>query len=74
MNINSLYHCYFNEEQGKESKPTFFLQRNRTKPYHIDYIFASNEIEKSMSNFEVAYIEKWINYSDHLPVICEFNT
>jgi exonuclease III len=74
MNIHSLYHCYFNEEQGKESKPTFFLQRNRAKPYHIDYIFASKEIEKEMTYFEVSDIEKWINYSDHLPVICELNT
>ena len=74
ININSLYHCYFNEEQGKESRPTFFLQRNKAKPYHIDYIFASKEIERGMTNFEVADIEKWINYSDHLPVICELNT
>jgi endonuclease/exonuclease/phosphatase family metal-dependent hydrolase len=73
MNILSLYHSYFMEEQGKESRPTFFLHRNRTKPYHIDYIFASKEIEKEMINFEVSDIEKWINYSDHLPVICEFN-
>ncbi len=73
MNIKSLYHCYFNEEQGKESQPTFFLQRNRAKPYHIDYIFASKEFEKGMTNFEVADIEKWINFSDHLPVVCELN-
>ena len=73
MNINSLYHPYFNERQGKETKPTFFLQRNKANPYHIDYIFASREIESGMTNFEVADIEKWINYSDHLPVICELN-
>ena len=74
IEINSLYHRYFNEEQGKETKPTFFLQRNRAKPYHIDYIFASKEIENNMTNFEIATIDKWLNYSDHLPVICEINT
>lgn len=73
MNINSLYHSYFNELQGKESKPTFFLHRNRSKAYHIDYIFASKEIENNMKNFEIADMEKWLNYSDHLPVICELN-
>ena len=74
IEINSLYHRYFNEEQGKETKPTFFLQRNRAKPYHIDYIFASKEIENNMTNFEIATIDKWLNYSDYLPVICEINT
>lgn len=73
MNIYSLYHSYFKEEQGKESRPTFFLQRNKTKPYHIDYIFTSKEFEKEMIKFEVSDIEKWIKYSDHVPVICEFN-
>ncbi|MBK8282631.1 MAG: endonuclease/exonuclease/phosphatase family protein [Saprospiraceae bacterium] len=73
MNINSLYHCHFNEEQGKESKPTFFLQRNREKPYHIDYIFASKEIEKNMINFEIGDQEKWLSYSDHLPILCELH-
>ena len=58
IEINSLYHRYFNEEQGKETKPTFFLQRNRAKPYHIDYIFASKEIENNMTNFEIATIDK----------------
>lgn len=71
MNIKSLYHSYFNELQGCESKPTFFLQRNRAKSYHIDYIFAAEEIEKRMMNFEIADIEKWLKFSDHLPIICE---
>lgn len=74
MDVNSLYHSYFNEQQGKESKPTFYHQKNRGKPYHIDYIFASKAIEECMRSFEVATIENWLKYSDHLPVICELNT
>lgn len=73
MNINSLYHRFNREDQGKESKPTFFLQRNVAKPYHIDYIFASKEIENSLTKFEIGEVDKWLNYSDHLPVICEVN-
>ncbi len=73
MDIHSLYHSYHHEEQGKETKPTFFHQRNPAKPYHIDYIFASKEIERGMINFAIADVEKWLNYSDHLPVICELN-
>jgi endonuclease/exonuclease/phosphatase family metal-dependent hydrolase len=73
MNINSIYHSYYKEQQGKETRPTFFLQRNKAKPYHIDYIFASKEIENKITNFAVADREKWLNYSDHLPVIFEFS-
>jgi exonuclease III len=73
LGIVSLYHSYFNEQQGKETKPTFFLQRNPAKPYHIDYIFASKALERRLSNFEIMDKEKWLNYSDHLPVFCELN-
>lgn len=38
-NIKSLYHLTTLEEQGKESCPTFYLQKNEGKPYHIDYFF-----------------------------------
>ncbi len=38
-NIHSLYHKHLNKEQGKENHPTFFLQRNIKKSYHIDYCF-----------------------------------
>lgn len=74
MDVNSLYHSHFNEQQGKESKSTFYHQKNKIKPYHIDYIFASKAIEECMTSFEVATIENWLKYSDHLPVICELNT
>lgn len=73
LNISSLYHNYYQEEQGKETRPTFFLQRNQLKPYHIDYIFASNSIVKNLTKIEIAEKEKWLNYSDHLPVICEIS-
>jgi len=43
LNIENVYLHYFKEEAGKESRPTFYLHRNREKPYHIDYIFASSE-------------------------------
>ncbi len=42
--IFSVYHKLLNQEQGKEKHPTFFLQRNKNKPYHIDYCFASSDL------------------------------
>jgi exonuclease III len=37
IKIKSLYHTLNNEEQGKEITPTFYLQRNIKKAYHVDY-------------------------------------
>ena len=68
--IKSIYHSYFNEEQGKESKPTFFLQRNQNKPYHIDYFFGSPYFQFN-NHFEIGDISEWIVYSDHLPIMLE---
>lgn len=73
LEIKSLYHLYVKEEQGKETTPTFFLHRKKEKPYHIDYVFASKRFSDNLKNIEIGNIENWLNLSDHLPVICEFN-
>ncbi len=72
INIKSLYHKYFNEEQGKETKPTFFLQRNPSKPYHIDYCFTSKEISSNLKKVEIPDFSNWKRFSDHVPVIITF--
>jgi len=72
-NIHSIYHTLLNQEQGKESQPTFFLQRNKYKPYHIDYCFASNNIIERIQKFEIGKYESWIIHSDHLPVVANFD-
>nr|WP_288834706.1 endonuclease/exonuclease/phosphatase family protein [uncultured Flavobacterium sp.] len=73
IGIESFYHKFYNEEQGKESLPTFFLHRNLEKPYHIDYIFGSKYFSSNLKNIEIGNIEKWLEISDHLPVICQFS-
>jgi len=69
-NINSVYHEIKNENQGKETLPTFYLQRKREKPYHIDYFFTSSSF--NTKSFEVGTFENWIDISDHVPVIYKF--
>ncbi|MDZ4070274.1 MAG: endonuclease/exonuclease/phosphatase family protein [Sediminibacterium sp.] len=71
MDIHSLYHTYFKEQQGKETRPTFFLQRNIMKPYHIDYAFASKALKTNMRQFKIGDKKKWLRYSDHLPLFFE---
>lgn len=72
VGICSLYHHEFNEEQGKESKPTFYLQRNVEKPYHIDYAFISNQL-LSLSNLKIGEKDIWLEYSDHMPLSIYIN-
>ena len=71
-NIFSIYHNHYNEEQGKETKPTFYLQRNKNKPYHIDYCFASESLIEKFKNIEIGTYENWIEQSDHSPLSVKF--
>jgi exonuclease III len=70
MGLVSGYHQVFQEEQGKETKPTFYLHRNTNKPYHIDYAFVSAALlEKGAAKFEIGKASEWLSSSDHLPII-----
>ncbi len=70
--IESVYHKHFDMEQGKEQHPTFFLQRNENKPYHIDYCFASSDFLTKLKRVEIGAYRNWITYSDHSPLIVDF--
>jgi hypothetical protein len=58
--IQSVYHSRTGEEQGKETKPTFLLQRNRAKPYYIDYVFSPSKYIDATKFFEVLNFDSWI--------------
>jgi len=68
LNFLSLYHHFRNEQQGKETQPTFYLQRNENKSYHIDYAFVSKSILEKCQ-IEVGDKNKWLATSDHMPII-----
>ena len=71
LRIRSLYHKHFNEPQGVESQPTFYLHRKIERPYHIDYMFASDDFY-SLKNLAVGDVKQWLEISDHLPFIAHF--
>jgi exodeoxyribonuclease III len=71
--IASVYHKYFSQTQGKESHPTFYLYKNRNKPYHLDYCFVSSDLMSSLSSVEVGDFDSWVKYSDHVPLILDFD-
>jgi endonuclease/exonuclease/phosphatase family metal-dependent hydrolase len=68
IGIESLYHSYRKEQQGKETQPTFFLHRNREKSYHIDYCFASMNFIDLLKEVTVCNYEDWKHLSDHSPM------
>jgi len=67
IGLTSLYHHQYKEEQGAETMPTFFLHKNKNKPYHIDYVFLSTE--NLSGTVEIGQIQPWLELSDHMPLV-----
>jgi exodeoxyribonuclease-3 len=63
--ITSVYHKYFGEDFGQETQYTYYQFKDISKPYHIDYCFASECFK--VSNIEVGNYSDWMQYSDHMP-------
>lgn len=68
MGLESVYHRSRGIPQGSEPEPTFFLQRNPAKAYHIDYAFAPAAWLDECSAW-VGDSEKWLQWSDHMPLV-----
>lgn len=66
--VVSVYHARTGEPQGGESQPTFFMNRNRAKPHHLDYCFASESLHHAVSEFGIGSPDDWLDVSDHLPL------
>ena len=64
--IQSSYHQFYNETEGKESIPTFFLQKNINKKYHIDYCFMSDNLNSRLSDIQIGNSKFYLQYSDHM--------
>lgn len=72
LGIESIYHSYFKETPGKESRSTFYLQKKLSKSYHIDYVFASTVFHSKVKQFEIGSTEEWLIKSDHMPILLQF--
>ena len=69
----SLYHSQSGLAFGAEAQGTYWQYRNRTKPYHIDYIFVPTAWLENTVSFELGTFEDWYRLSDHAPLSAEFN-
>ena len=75
IDIHSVYHALTDEDHGEEQTATFYMNRNIDKPYHIDYVFASSHLlYKNASSMQVGSPAKWLEHSDHLPIIVDLDT
>ncbi|MDD2833075.1 MAG: endonuclease/exonuclease/phosphatase family protein [Methylotenera sp.] len=72
LNIYSAYHLLNKIEQGQENTPTFYMNRNLAKPYHIDYAFASSTL-LTFANLNIGEPDEWLSLSDHMPLIFDIN-
>ncbi len=67
----STYHAFYNEQQGQEISPTFYLYHHQHRHYHIDYCFVPQAWLTRISRVEVGRYEDWCQYSDHCPLIVD---
>ena len=72
LGLQSAYHSHYNEEQGKETRPTLCFRKQRDQVYHIDYVFLSQSLLQAMQLVSVGSFDNWIVHSDHVPLIVDF--
>ena len=71
LGLTSAYHHFFGEAQGEESRPTLYLLRNPTKPYHIDYCFIPEGWVGHLRSVSVGTDNPWAQFSDHRPLVID---
>lgn len=69
--LESVYHNYYHEAQGEESRATFyqFKKTDDGHKYHIDYIFCNR---RRVKDFFIGD-ESWLQYSDHVPLYVDID-
>lgn len=60
------YHYVTKEEQGNETKKTFYLYRKPGKGFPIDHCFVAPE---RILDYQIPDPEYWLEFSDHIPCI-----
>ncbi|NOZ62070.1 MAG: endonuclease/exonuclease/phosphatase family protein [Calditrichaeota bacterium] len=71
--ISSIYHEYFREPYGKETKNTLYMYRKQDKGFHIDYCFAPKSWLRFLKSVQIGHYDFWCKLSDHCPLIIDFD-
>jgi endonuclease/exonuclease/phosphatase family metal-dependent hydrolase len=67
----SIYHDYYRELHGAESRNTFYMYRQLGRPFHIDYCFVPRAWARRVRSVEVGAFDHWSQLSDHCPLIVD---
>ena len=71
MGLTSAYHLASGDAKGAEATPTFYWQKKRTQPYHIDYAYIPRSWMPRLTSVTVGYPDDWLAHSDHVPLVIE---
>ncbi|QZA88394.1 endonuclease/exonuclease/phosphatase family protein [Salinarchaeum sp. IM2453] len=69
--LRSVYHSVTESAFGDEDATTFYMHKKSDREYHIDYVFAHDEVIGSLSDFWIGRFNEWIDASDHMPIVIE---
>ena len=73
LGLESGYHAFHREEQGKESQPTFDFRKSANSPFHIDYCFVPSKWIPRLRRVEIGAYRDWTKHSDHRPMLFEIS-
>lgn len=69
----SIYHHWYQERQGAESRNTFYMYRTPDRGFHIDYCFIPRSWLPYVRGVQVGAHEAWSDLSDHCPLIVDID-
>lgn len=75
LELRSAYHAHHRCKPGAEEHPTFYMYKDRERPYHIDWCFVPNDWlinSVAVGDYET-YCRKG-GPSDHAPLIVDITT
>jgi exodeoxyribonuclease-3 len=67
----SVYHAFFSEEHGKETKSTYYFWHRKDRCFHIDYTFVLDSWASQLKDVTIGRYEDWRATSDHVPVVVD---
>jgi endonuclease/exonuclease/phosphatase family metal-dependent hydrolase len=69
--VVSAYHSFFSEDDGAETRPTYYFWHRQERPFHLDYVFLPHSWIERVTNVEVGSFAQWKVASDHMPVLVD---
>jgi exodeoxyribonuclease III len=69
----SVYHHYYQEPQGHETRYTYYYHKKPDHPFCIDYCFVPRKWTPHLRSVTVGSYNDWHELSDHCPMIVDFD-